>query len=147
MILRQYDAEKDREALIQVWHEVGWIDKSEEKELEGFDRWFTGCRLGVAEVDGRVECGVTTHEGTLTYLDEELSMCAVSGVATSFVGRKRGLAVGHVDAALIMPATFHEVQQQVSPIAFDRHGAFQGQVTDPVKPGALRRRFRQALTR
>ena len=87
---RRYDYKKDRDAGLRIWKEVGWADgESGEKAYDAFlkatDAWVT-------EISGSPECLVIMSPGTLRYLDEELALAACTGVATSRVARKQGLA-------------------------------------------------------
>jgi hypothetical protein len=91
MKLRNYNPKKDREAAHRIWREVGWLEAGEERE-EVMDL-FVGCgRALVAEVSGEAECLVLTAPGTVCYLDEEFPFSANTGVTTSRVARKQGLA-------------------------------------------------------
>jgi hypothetical protein len=90
VILREYNRETDREAVLRIWREVGWIEDDKQEEIA--DTFIAGCRGFVAEVDGSVECFVNTTPATVRYLDRDLTLAAVAGVTTSRVARKQGLA-------------------------------------------------------
>jgi len=93
MIIRPYDKERDKDALMQVWHECAWIDKTDQEAVRQTDDWFASCRAFVGEsAAGRAECIVTIHDGAMSYDGVDLPMAAVSGVATGMAGRKQGLA-------------------------------------------------------
>lgn len=89
MTFRDYDPERDKDAVRRIWREIGWLRKGKE---EASDLIAGAGRALVAEVDGDAECMVTTASGSLRYLEEDLAFSAVTGVATSRVARKRGLA-------------------------------------------------------
>ena len=89
MALRAYDKERDREAAHRIWEEVGWL---EDEAKEAMDILVDASRAMVAEVHGGAECLVLTTPGSMRYLDEEVSFVGVTGVTTSRVARKRGLA-------------------------------------------------------
>ncbi len=89
MELRTYDRLRDKEAAYRVYQEVGWLEKGKE---ENADRVIDAGRAHVAEIAGSVEVLVTTAWGKVHYIDEALPLCAVSGVTTSRVARKQGLA-------------------------------------------------------
>lgn len=90
MSVRPYDPDQDLDAVRRIWREVGWIDSDDhEKALDVF---LESGRTVVADLDGRPECMVNTDPGTLKYLDREIPACCVTGVTTSRVARKRGLA-------------------------------------------------------
>ncbi len=89
MIIRDFDTERDKEAVYRIWREVGWLEKGKEAQMDcGL---YAGTAL-VAEVNGEAECLVLSTPGTIRYLEEDLSLDAVTGVTTSYVARKQGLA-------------------------------------------------------
>lgn len=88
---RPYDAERDLEAVRRIWMEVGWL-KDEEKAKQAFDLFLEANRGHVAELRGRAECVALSAPGSLKYLDAELPFAAITGVTTSRVARKQGLA-------------------------------------------------------
>ncbi len=92
MNLRPYDPAVDRAAVIDIWHDCNWLDRTDEKSVAEIDPWFAAARTYVAEFKGRAESVVTIHEGTLRYGAREMPLAGVTGVATSFIGRKEGLA-------------------------------------------------------
>jgi hypothetical protein len=69
--------------------EVGWLEKD---KAEIADVWIAASRAMVAEVDGDAECLVVSAPGGLRYLEEDLTLAAVTGVTTSRIARKQGLA-------------------------------------------------------
>jgi len=86
---RNYDPERDKEALHRLWIGIGWLEKGKE---EGMDL-FIGCgRTLVAEVNGEAEALVSSMPGTMRYLDEELWLSALTAVTISRMLRKRGVA-------------------------------------------------------
>jgi predicted GNAT family acetyltransferase len=90
-VFRTYNADKDRDAVHRIWREVGWIGDNEEHK-RAMDLHIEGGRALVAEVHGAAECSVVAVPGTIRYLDEELSLSAITAVITSRVARKQGLA-------------------------------------------------------
>ena len=91
MIIRRYDHQRDRAAMMRVHREVGWLGKEEEKERQ-FDIFFQAGRGFVAEVAGAAECGVLMADGRLRYRTRDLPFAAVAAVTTSRVARRQGLA-------------------------------------------------------
>jgi hypothetical protein len=89
MIFRNYDPDRDKEAVRRIWFEIGWIDK---EKTEVLDLFVESGRAMVAEIHGEAECLVTTTPGTIRYLEQDMPLCAVTGVSTSRVARKQGLA-------------------------------------------------------
>jgi len=89
IVLRDYGRDGDFEAIVRIWREVGWLGRGEE---EGMRYYLDGSRGMVADVDGNPECFVLTTDGAIRYLDEDLPLCAVTGVTTGRVARRLGLA-------------------------------------------------------
>ncbi len=89
MHLRAYDKERDQEATRRIWREIGWLSAGQEDVM---DIYISACQGHVAEVNGQAECFVVTTPGTMRYLDHTLPFCAISGVATSRLVRRQGLA-------------------------------------------------------
>ena len=87
--MRSYRPEQDREDAHRIWLELGWLQAGQEEVL---DLFLEGADAEVAEIEGRAECLVLMTPGTLRYLGQDLALCAVTGVTTSLVGRKQGLA-------------------------------------------------------
>jgi len=88
---RNYDPEKDKNAVHRIWRETGWLEKGKEEPLD----LFVECgRTLVADLDGEAECLVVSAPGTIRYLDEELPFSCITGVTTSRIARKQGLASG-----------------------------------------------------
>jgi len=94
---RDYDPKKDKEAVHRTWREIGWLEKGKEEAL---DLYIRASRALVAEVNGEAECLVLSVPGTIRYLSEDLPFAAVTGVGTSRVARKLGLAK-HLTAQLV----------------------------------------------
>jgi GNAT superfamily N-acetyltransferase len=90
--LRDYDADKDKAAVLRIWREVGWLHEDDEKKEEAIARFISCGRAQIAEVNGEAECLVNNAPGALRYTDQDLSFSGVMGVATSRVARRRGLA-------------------------------------------------------
>src|SRR5687767_10169009 len=89
MILRRYEHERDRDACRRIWRECGWLAAGKE---EGADLYMAHSRGWVAEVNDEAECLVITDPGVIRYLDEDLSCSCVTGVTTSRIVRKQGIA-------------------------------------------------------
>ncbi len=96
--IRPYQASEDAAACRRVWHEAGWVDGA--KNETAFAEFVESARSLVGLVDGSPECLVNVHAGLLRYLDEDLPLACISGVATSRVARRRGLAARTTAAAL-----------------------------------------------
>jgi hypothetical protein len=96
---RPYNPEQDRDAAFRIWCEVGWTE-DEKKKKGAFDLFVGASHALVAEVAGAAECLVLSMPGHIRYLDESLPFSAVTGVTTSRVARKQGLA-GRLTARLI----------------------------------------------
>ncbi len=92
MEIRNYNPDTDKKATIRIWKEVGWLDTSEKEHVEAFDRLLAGGRAMVATLNNDPECLVSSLSGSLRYLDSDIPFTAITGVTTSFIGRKQGLA-------------------------------------------------------
>ncbi|MGM0400487.1 MAG: GNAT family N-acetyltransferase [Chloroflexota bacterium] len=101
MGFRPYDRGRDREAAHRIWEEVGWL---EDEAKEAMDILVDASRAMVAEVDGSPECLVLTTPGTMRYLNQDIPFVGVTGVTTSRVARKRGLAKGLTALSLALEA-------------------------------------------
>lgn len=90
---REYNAEKDKKAVIRIWQEVGWIDKDiEADKIEVLNEFFKAGKGYAAEIRGEAEGLVTVTPASIKYLDNDLSLAAVTSVTTSRIARKRGIA-------------------------------------------------------
>lgn len=85
-----YDAERDKDAVVRIWREVGWID--DDSEAAAMEHFLVGSDCLVARIDNEAECAVITSPGTIRYQDIDLPLSFVSAVTTSRIGRKLGLA-------------------------------------------------------
>ena len=90
MTFRTYQTDRDLEAVLRIYREVGWIS---EKTHEGAVQELHESGRGlVAELNGSAECSVVADTGSMRHLETDLPLCAVTGVATSRIARKQGLA-------------------------------------------------------
>ncbi|MCK4872447.1 MAG: hypothetical protein KAS72_06955 [Phycisphaerales bacterium] len=87
--IHPYDPERDKTATRRLWKEIGWV---EDDKYEPMEIMVSAGRANVVLVDGEAECLVTTSPGSLRHLDRDLPMSCCTGVATSLIARKRGLA-------------------------------------------------------
>lgn len=91
MKFRAYNPKVDKEATHRIWHEVNWSDNSDDDKA-AMDVFLSGGRTMVAELNGAAECLAASMPGTIRYLDEDLTLSAVTAVTTSRIARKQGLA-------------------------------------------------------
>jgi len=92
VIIRPYEKDRDLDAARRVWGECGWIERGSADHAEAIDLALDSGRTLVAEMDGAAEALVVNHSGDMQYLDTRLPMASVSGVTTSLVARKQGIA-------------------------------------------------------
>lgn len=85
-----YDPEKDKDAVVRIWREVGWIES--DAHADAMQYFIAEAACLVARIDGEAECAVMTTPGTIRYQESDLPLSIVSAVTTSRVGRKLGLA-------------------------------------------------------
>jgi len=89
--LRPYDADRDLQAVMRIWREVGWIDASD-GQAEALETFLTVGHADVALMDGAAECMVHRTEGSIRYEQSDLALCAITAVTTSRIARKQGFA-------------------------------------------------------
>ncbi len=89
MTIRLYNPTKDRDAVLRIWWETGWLKEGKEQAV---DTMLAAGQTFVADVHGRAECSVSIAPGAIRYLGDDLPFCGVAAVATSYVARKQGLA-------------------------------------------------------
>ena len=97
-IIRAYRPQDDAQSCRRVWTEAGWIDGA--KNEEAFSAFVESARSVVAALGDSAECLVNVHPGSLRYLDEEIPLACITGVTTSRVARKQGLAARATAQAL-----------------------------------------------
>ncbi|MBD3170212.1 MAG: hypothetical protein GF307_12070 [candidate division Zixibacteria bacterium] len=97
MNYRDYDPNKDKEAVHRLWQEVGWEQPG---NPEPMDYALKSARVIVCDIDGQPECMVYSWLGDIAYLDERLSFSGIASVATGLVARRRKLA-GPLTAARV----------------------------------------------
>ncbi len=85
-----YRPEQDEKAVMRIFKEVGWVENKEQEKAARI--YFNGQRALIAKIDGEAECFAGTMPGVIKHLTEDLSFCAVTGVVTSRIARKQGLA-------------------------------------------------------
>ena len=89
MKYRQYDHKRDKKAIQRIWREIGWLEKGKE-EIASLH--IKSGRAIIIEVNNEAECCATAVPGSIHYLNEELPFSGITGVATSRIARKQGLA-------------------------------------------------------
>jgi hypothetical protein len=90
MMFRTYEPGRDLEPVQRIYREVGW--STTKAHDEAVQQLFASGQGWVAEIQGDAECAVVSHEGHLRYQTRDLPLCAVTGVTTSRIARKQGLA-------------------------------------------------------
>lgn len=91
--IRRFVPGEDDDAVARILIEVGWGRPSDREERTRARRNFQNAADSfVAEVDGAAECYVSTMRGSYWYRDEAVPFSGVTGVVTSRVARKQGLA-------------------------------------------------------
>jgi predicted acetyltransferase len=87
--LRPYEP-GDRDAVLQIWREVGWVDK--EAHERALDAVLESASAYVATIRDSTECLTTIHDGRLRYLDGDLPAACLTAVTTGRAARRQGLA-------------------------------------------------------
>lgn len=133
MVGRPYEEERDLAAVTRMWREVGWIDDSDD-QAEALRRFLDRGTALLADVHGEAECMVHRTPGSLRYVATDLTLCAISGVTTSHVGRRQGLA----SALLVEALGFREPGGRLTHALFgsmkDEHGPWEISVLSHEEP-------------
>ena len=90
MNYRNYDPQKDKKAVFRILNECGWVQN--EKKDKYLNKFLPAANTIVHEVDGDAEVMATSSDGIIRYLNEELKLSAITGVTTSLMARKQGIA-------------------------------------------------------
>ena len=90
-LFRPYNPATDKAAAQRIWREVGWME-DKKKQKQAFNMLMQVSYALVAEVNGEAECITISTPGEIRYLAETLPFDAVTGVTTSRIARKQGLA-------------------------------------------------------
>lgn len=91
---RYFDSGQDQDTTERLWHEVGWLNRPDPQACKGMPAFTAAAKGYVGLVHGVPECLVFTTPANIRHLNAELTLCGVTGVATSRNGRKQGLALG-----------------------------------------------------
>ncbi|MBI2422229.1 MAG: GNAT family N-acetyltransferase [Candidatus Hydrogenedentes bacterium] len=89
---RRYSPDTDRDALLRIWHEIGWFQRDVPAHGDAVAAMTASGNAWCALINGTPECIVTTAPGTLNYLGEAIPISGVSSVCTSHIGRKQNFA-------------------------------------------------------
>lgn len=87
---RPYEPEHDRDALLRVWREIGWLVG--DGPIAAAEAFIAAGRARVDDHDGAVEAFAISCPASLRYLGEELPASAVTGVGVGRVARRGGIA-------------------------------------------------------
>jgi len=104
MDCRAYHPERDKEAARRIWREIGWLEKEREKESV-IDEFLAAGRAWVAELDGSVECLVSTGAGTIRYLDADAPWRGVAGEYAVTFGPESSAEPGREKSLPVMEAS------------------------------------------
>jgi len=89
MVFRNYDPERDRDAVHRIWLETNWLEKGKEERMDVF---VGSTKALVAELNGEAETLVLSTPGLIHYLGQDLPAAGITGVTTSRIARKQGFA-------------------------------------------------------
>jgi len=98
MTIRRYQPDKDLEACLRIYREIGWVDEKDHERASA--ELFKTSNAWVAELHGSAECIVHSMPGTLRYQQADLPFSGITGVSTSRIARKQGWA-GRLTAKLL----------------------------------------------
>jgi len=88
--IRAYDATSDLGHVQRIWRDIGWTDS--EHEDVALDKFLASGNAEVALVDGEAEAMAIWSRGSFSYDGELLPAALVTGVTTSRIARRKGLA-------------------------------------------------------
>lgn len=88
--LRDFDYERDLDAVKRIWREVGWVEEA--PQIAALDHFFRGGHTQVGTIDDVAECSVHVVPGTQRLHHTDLPLCAVTAVTTSRIARGRAFA-------------------------------------------------------
>ena len=87
MHLRNYEPDKDADAVKQMWIEAGWGSYSDEERL-----FVESQRTLVAEFAGQAAALVASSRGDIRYLQETLPLSGIGAVITALTARRQQLS-------------------------------------------------------
>ncbi len=90
MKFRNFDPEKDQKSAHRIFREVGWVENEEHEKA--LDIFLSGGRTLVADINGAAECLAASMPGEIKYLEQDISLSAITSVVTSRIARKQGFA-------------------------------------------------------
>lgn len=85
-----YSPKTDESFVIRMLKEVGWVEGLENEKAARI--YLNGSRALIAKIDDEAECFAGSMPATMKYLKEDIQYSAVTGVFTSRITRKQGLA-------------------------------------------------------
>ena len=88
---RLYDPERDKDAVLRIFSEIGWMRDSDDQR-KGFALIADAGRCYVADLNGEVECLAANTGAVMRHAREDLPLTVVSAVATSRIARRTGFA-------------------------------------------------------
>ena len=104
-LIRPFEFERDNELVDRILLEVGWRRPQEpDARREARAAFHRAADAFVAELAGAPECFVSTMHGDYSYRGTTLAFTGVTGVVTSRVARKQGLASATTARALAAAA-------------------------------------------
>jgi len=90
---RRYDHKKDSQAVLEVFKEVGWMERDSDRQTDAaMLAYLKTARSWVAELGGRAESLACTGPGEFRYLEESLPLCAITAALTSTIARRMNCA-------------------------------------------------------
>jgi hypothetical protein len=89
---RKYKSKQDRDAVLRIVQEAGWLSPDRAAAVETAVALFEAGDLTVGDMDSTPEALVLMLPGVMRYLEDDLPLAIVAAVATSRVARKQGIA-------------------------------------------------------
>ncbi len=91
--IRPYHPDRDEGACLRILEEIGWGLGDPKDNGPLFESYTSDSDVLVAELGGDTEAWSICRNGTMRYLDRDLSVGFITGVATGRTARGRGLAL------------------------------------------------------
>ncbi len=88
---RLYDPERDKDAVLRIFSEIGWMRDSDDQK-KSFALIAEAGRCYVADLNGEAECLAANTGAVMRHAREDLPLTLVSAVATSRIARRAGFA-------------------------------------------------------
>ena len=98
MDIRPYDHERDFDAVVRIWKEVGWLESDDHQA--GLEALASVGNATVAVMDGDPECFSHWTPGDMVHTGTVLPFAGITALTTSRIARRQGFATALTARAL-----------------------------------------------